>query len=87
MPAKISAKMHHANQLQRAIQHLRLIAKQEDAQISKHHTELVEWKAPASAKWNLMQEKMTVYRTEQQTLLHDLIQRANEQKSFFDASG
>ncbi len=27
-----------------------------------------------------MQEEMTVYRTEQQTRLHDLIQRVNEQK-------
>ena len=27
-----------------------------------------------------MQEEMTVYRTEQQTRLHDLIQRANERK-------
>ena len=42
MRAEISAKMHHANQLQRAIQHVRLIVKQEDAQISKLHTELVE---------------------------------------------
>jgi hypothetical protein len=80
MRAEISAKMHHANQLQRAIQHLRLIAKQEDAQISKRHTELVERKARAIAKWNLMQEEMTVYRTEQQTRLYDLIRRANERK-------
>jgi len=50
MRAEISAKMHHANQLQCAIQHVRLIAKQEDAQISKRHTELVEWKARAIAK-------------------------------------
>lgn len=80
MRAEISAKMHHANQLQRAIQHLRLIAKQEEAQISKRHTELVERKARAIAKWNLMQEEMTVYRTEQQTRLYDLIRRANERK-------
>jgi hypothetical protein len=80
MRAEISAKMHHANQLQRAIQHLRLIAKQEEAQISKRHTELVERKARAIAKWNLMQEEITVYRTEQQTRLYDLIRRANERK-------
>lgn len=81
MRTEISAKMHHANQLQRAIQHLRLIAKQEEAQISKRHTELVERKARAIAKWNLMQEEITVYRTEQQTRLYDLIRRANERKS------
>ena len=80
MRTEISATMHHANQLQRAIQHLRLIAKQEEAQISKRRTELVERKARAIAKWNLMQEEMTVYRTKQQTRLYDLIQRANERK-------
>lgn len=80
MRAEISAKMHHANQIQRAIQHLRLIAKQEEAQISKRHTELVERKARAIAKCNLMQEELTVYRTEQQTRLYDLIKRANKQK-------
>jgi hypothetical protein len=50
MRAEISDKMHHANQLQRAIQHVRLIAKQEDAQIPKHHTELVEWNSRDIAK-------------------------------------
>ena len=69
------------------MQHVRLITKQEDAQISKRHTELVEWKARASAKWNLMQEEMTVYRTEQQTWLYDLIQRANERKGYPVKSG
>ena len=76
----IAAKMRHANKLQREIQRFQLIAKQEEAQISERHRELLARKTRAIAKWNSMQERMTMFREEQQTRLLDLIRRANERK-------
>jgi hypothetical protein len=77
---EIAAKMQHANKLQREIQRFQLIAKQEEAQISERHHELLARKTRAIAKWNSMQERMTMFREEQQTKLLDLIRRANERK-------
>ncbi|KAL3762237.1 hypothetical protein ACHAW5_007186 [Stephanodiscus triporus] len=77
---EISDKMRHANKLQREIQRFQLIAKQEEAQISERHHELLARKTRAIAKWNSMQERMTMFREEQQTKLLDLIRRANERK-------
>jgi hypothetical protein len=76
----IAAKMRHANKLQREIQRFQLIAKQEEAQMRERHRELLARKTRAIAKWNSMQERMTIFREEQQTRLLDLIRRANERK-------
>lgn len=70
--------MRHASKLQREIKRLRSIANQEETQISERHRELLERKTRAIAKWNSMQERMTMFRDEQQTRLLDMIRTANE---------
>ena len=77
---EIGAKMRHASKLQREIKRLRSIANQEETQISERHRELLERKTRAIAKWNSMQERMTMFRDEQQTRLLDMIRTANERK-------
>ena len=77
---EIGAKMRHASKLQREIKRFQSIANQEETQISERHRELLERKTRAVTKWNLMQEKMTIFRDEQQTRLLDMTRTANERK-------
>lgn len=80
MHDEISAKMQHANRLQRAIQRLRLIAKQEEAQRTERHRELVARKGRAMAHWHSMEAEMTTCRNEQQMRLRNLTRCANARK-------
>ena len=77
---EIAAKMRHASKLKEEIKILKLIANQEEKQICERHRELLDRKTRATAKWNSMQERMTMYRDEQQKRLLDLIRNANERK-------
>ena len=77
---EIESKTRQANQCQREIHRLQLLAKQEEAQLEKEHEELLERKSRAISRWNRTQGQINKYRQEEQQKLVDLIKRANRYK-------
>ena len=77
---EVESKTHQANQCQREIHRLQLIARQEEAQLETEREELLERKARAISRWNMTQGQINRYRQEEQQKLVNLIKRANRYK-------